>query len=308
MKATLRRGGAGAVLGLGLLLAVLPAPAHSADRAEETAQAEQQIIPCGDEAALRSALVAANTRGSGILTLPSGCVYSFTDDYPDGSGNALPTVTGNIQITSFGATIERSDAATETFRVLDVAAGATLTLNRITVRGGDSTTGGGIRNAGRLILNQSVVTENQATGDGGGIYTTDDLTLNSSRVSDNSAGGNGGGVADIGGDVRTLGGTIRDNTATSDGGGVYVSGSGATLRTTSTAFSGNLAGDQGGGIGVFGTAQARLLGSLVTGNTATSGGGIYEEPGSLVQLTSTPVTGNTPDNCAPAGSVPGCTG
>jgi hypothetical protein len=45
----------------------------------------------------------------------------------------------------------------------------------------------------------------------------------------------------------------------------------------------------------------------VTGNTAAHGGGIFNN-GGTVTLAKTPVTGNTPDNCEPPGTVPGCTG
>ena len=46
--------------------------------------------------------------------------------------------------------------------------------------------------------------------------------------------------------------------------------------------------------------------SLVTGNTASQGGGIYAVTGSPVTLKLTLVFRNVPDNCFPAGSIPGC--
>jgi hypothetical protein len=45
--------------------------------------------------------------------------------------------------------------------------------------------------------------------------------------------------------------------------------------------------------------------SQVTGNTAANGGGIFNNNGT-VTLASSPVTGNSPNDCAPSGSVPGC--
>ena len=48
--------------------------------------------------------------------------------------------------------------------------------------------------------------------------------------------------------------------------------------------------------------------SKVTGNTAgIHGGGIFKN-GGPVTLTASTVTRNTPDNCAPPGSITGCTG
>ena len=51
-----------------------------------------------------------------------------------------------------------------------------------------------------------------------------------------------------------------------------------------------------------------LTDRTVSNNTAfTDGGGIYVSTGT-VTLQSTTITGNVPDNCAPAGSVSGCSG
>jgi hypothetical protein len=36
-------------------------------------------------------------------------------------------------------------------------------------------------------------------------------------------------------------------------------------------------------------------------------GGIFEKPGSTVNLVRSPIVGNTPNNCRPQGAVPGCT-
>jgi hypothetical protein len=42
------------------------------------------------------------------------------------------------------------------------------------------------------------------------------------------------------------------------------------------------------------------------GNTVGQGGGIFAVPGSPVTLKLTLIARNTPDNCAPPGSVAGC--
>jgi hypothetical protein len=38
------------------------------------------------------------------------------------------------------------------------------------------------------------------------------------------------------------------------------------------------------------------------------GGGVYNASGTVTGATATNITANTPDNCAPSGSVRGCTG
>ncbi|WP_236061738.1 hypothetical protein [Actinacidiphila acididurans] len=88
----------------------------------------------------------------------------------------------------------------------------------------------------------------------------------------------GGGIANRGGGVFLTSSTVTGNTAVA-GGGIY--------------------NDNGG---------VQLIASSVTANSASvSGGGIYNNSGPVNVLTSV-VSGNTPDNCAPAGSVQGCTG
>ncbi|MEV6319177.1 hypothetical protein [Streptomyces sp. NPDC051776] len=93
-----------------------------------------------------------------------------------------------------------------------------------------------------------------------------------------AAGQPGGGVANLGGDLMLVSSALRNNEA-AQGGGLY-----------------NDAG------------TSNLVGSAVVGNTATTaggGGGIYEASGS-VNLVATLVRSNSPNNCAPVGSVPFC--
>jgi hypothetical protein len=118
------------------------------------------------------------------------------------------------------------------------------------------------------------------------------------------------------------------NSNTAAGSGVFASGGGiisaqgppgsapTTLTLNNSAVNGNRAGGDGGGIanGIPLPGPMPLPGgaltlnhSQVTGNTAAHGGGIFNN-GGTVTLAKTPVTGNTPDNCEPPGTIPGCTG
>jgi hypothetical protein len=80
----------------------------------------------------------------------------------------------------------------------------------------------------------------------------------------------------------------------------------------------NSASGSGGGILEVGVDQNFKFGfpggplvldhSTVTGNSASSGGGIFAFPVSPVTLDQSRVVENIPDNCAPRGSIPGCIG
>ena len=84
----------------------------------------------------------------------------------------------------------------------------------------------------------------------------------------------GGGVCIERGNFEMRGGTLRGNTATTNGGGVYVIGQG-TFQMQDGSITGNNAGD-GGGVFVANQGTFQMQGGSITGNTATGkGGGVY---------------------------------
>ena len=103
---------------------------------------------------------------------------------------------------------------------------------------------------------------------GGGVYVVGGGTLNMS-----------------GGKFTMSGGEISGNTATSNGGGVYVGGSGSTFTMSDTAsITDNTATSNGGGVGVYSGATFEMNGNAsITDNKATTGngGGVYEGGGTF---------------------------
>ncbi len=325
MKIILRSGAVTAAVGVGLSLAVLPAvPA--------TAAVGGTHVRCNDITALKTAINNANTNG-GRITLASRCTYTLTAaDNPD---DGLPEITGNVTISGRDTTIRRAPNATADFRILHVVSGGSLTLNSLTVSGGSlaGDSGGGIASTnGTLNLNRTTIKGNLANS-GGGLYNFGGrLNLDHSNVERNTAVSFGGGMANDGGGTLTMkgGALLKNRAVNSNGGGlenivgtanlnsVSVRGNtalvgggirnpnGSTLNLRSTTVSDNIA-VSGAGIS-NNNSTATLVRSLVTNNTAiTAGGGILNEANGQVTLTDSRVVRNTPDNCAPAGSVPGCT-
>jgi predicted outer membrane repeat protein len=184
-----------------------------------------------------------------------------------------------------------------------------------------------------------VIRRNSARGDGGGIYVEEGgegAVLDNSTVSGNRAGGRGGGFYDgefqqssvsgsaiegnraaegagVYNDASTqfelAASTVSGNHASGDGGGIYNADRESGSVTTSTV-SGNHAGGHGGGIYNKDSVTLAVAGTHITGNRAPGGGGgIFNDgPDADVTVTSSPVTGNKPDNCEPPGSIAGCTG
>ncbi|MBL1113994.1 hypothetical protein JK364_16565 [Streptomyces sp. 110] len=327
MRFISRSGAMTVAVGAGLSLAVLPAgPASAADDIQ---------VRCNDIPGLVNAINQANTNGARI-TLAPRCTYTLAT--PDNPDDGLPEITGDVTISGNNSTIRRDPDATENFRIFHVVSGGTLTLKSLTVSGGlsgdsgggalneqgtlnlndtvfkdnSAATGGGVSNdGGQLNLDRTTVERNRAASFGGGVVNSGDGTMTMKRGSllkNRAVTDNGGGLENILGTATLESVSVRGNSAINGGGIRNVNAS--TLNLKSTTLKDNIA-VRGAGLSNLstpaGTATATLVDSLVTRNTAiTAGGGIDNQAGQ-VTLTNTKVIDNEPDNCAPEGSVPGCT-
>jgi hypothetical protein len=311
------------VIGAALLvLAVAPVTAASASTSV--------TVPCsgtgGGAAGLIAAITAANGGGGGTINLAAGCNYALTTSnngtttgMPAPGLNGLPVVTSVITVVGSDTTIAANNTD---FRIFEVdGPGGNLTLEGLTISGGNSSIGGGILNAeGAVTLDQSVVTGNTAQVGGGGIASgvvnpahlgpIGTLTLNASHVNNNTAlasgsgGGGGGGILNHAGTL-TLNANSQVNDNTSDGGGGGIaSGNGnggaagtgsSTLIVNSSEVNDNTSngGPMAGAGGIANGGVATIVGSEVNGNHApgASGGGILNH-GSMT-ITSSIVDDNT---------------
>lgn len=151
--------------------------------------------------------------------------------------------------------------------------------------------GGGILNGpdGRLTVLDSSIMFNVARREGGGVadFTGDsEVPLNSVFMAgvflqSNQAfwtdTGRGGGLSSEGGTIVMFRNAVIANTASLDGGGVWLDG-GATLQMDETTVSSNQSGGDGGGLYLQGTAQIRT--SLIAqGSARANGGGIWTNSG-----------------------------
>jgi hypothetical protein len=212
------------------------------------------------------------------------------DNTTDGA-NGLPVIAkkDTLRIIGNGDAIEWSTASgTPAFRLFDVASGASLTLQNLTLQNGlafgsgVASEGGAIYNQDTLLLSGVTVQGNVAQGSdgvtrnnsdgtagdpaaGGGIWSNGSLMLeNGTMVQNNRAiGGNGGnGATGKRGVVVGIGGVGGD----ASGGGLYVAA--GTAYVTGASISNNSArGGAGGTWYIMGFAQA------YGGNAF--GGGLY---------------------------------
>lgn len=238
----------------------------------------------GGACTLRAAIQEANAPVSGgviTITLPAG-TYPLTLGalnmaqaiHISGAGSTLTTVTAHNLSTVF-----------------TVATTARVSLEAVTVAAGNagSGAGGGISNAGVLVLGDSVVSGSTAAS-GGGIQNSGTLGLENSTVTGNTAQGPGGGILNQG--ILAISNTvILNNVTTGDsGGGIYNAGS-AQARVIRSTISNNTAGHYYGG-GIHNSSAMTVIGSIIDNNVATGNGGGINNNGTLTVLAST-IAGNT---------------
>jgi hypothetical protein len=252
-------------------------------------------VPCAGQAALVTAINAANTAGGGKLTLAPHCDYQLTS--ADNGENGLPVITTKITINGRHASID----GTGSVRVFEVdGPGGALSLSQLTVTGGSADIGGGIANlGGSVVLDHAQVNHNAATMAGGGIASATfdpssmaTLTLRHSSVNDNqqtlppsedqnASGLGGGGIANVDGIAKLDHSKVNGNTAQAFVGGGIASGDYLNFSSTDSVLivrhsqvNGNSAPNAGGGGIQNLLGSATIDHSRVNGNTSLNGGGI----------------------------------
>jgi hypothetical protein len=306
-----------------------------ADPAMASGQMPTAVIGCGDITALDAAIDAANAHtGPSTIVLAPDCAYDILT--PAGSSvfgpAALPEITSAVTLTGVRTTIANATNSMP-FRIAAVSgtaaslmvqgitaseglaggsggcygvtAGATLVLKNSAVTDCSALKGGGgiIVNLGATAdIDDSVLTGNFSTA-GGAIYTEDGGSANvtGSYLSENQA-NRGAAIYADGSGLMVTASTITGNQADDQGGGIYNEGS--PMLVAGSTLQQNTAGDSGGGIANYG--PSTLQNTVVVANGAPSGGGVWQGGGHLTPIL-TVIAGNTPNNCEPIGSVPGCT-
>jgi hypothetical protein len=267
-------------------------------------QAETFRCGAGDVPCLIAAINEANANGTkNTIRLEAG-TYTLTapDNFFVGS-NGLPVITSPLTITGRGAEttiIERADNPPG-FRILQVATAGTLTLKRLTLRGGTAITneGGGILNRGTLTLLHTTVTDNFASV-GAGISTRGGTVTIMHSIIANNGGGIVGGLAIDGGTVTLHATTVTRNFAQGIGGiaNGFLGAAGGTVIITESAITDNIV-DLPAPAGIFNDGTMVITNTTITGNinplfpagSRFGGSGIENEGGTLLVTNST-VAGN----------------
>ncbi|HEY2772282.1 MAG TPA: choice-of-anchor Q domain-containing protein [Solirubrobacteraceae bacterium] len=245
------------------------------------------------------------------LAIPNDTIYV-------GPGTISDHVTIDPSIT--GLTIQGSgvDATTisggvgQSGSVITVQMDTTVTINDLTITGGNALGfGGGVNNAGNLTMQRDEVGFNTASpnpgislGLGGGVFSGSDdandyLTITDSTIIANRASDDGGGIYMLHGTLDRD--VINNNRVVSGGGeasagGVYV---GQTTLNDDTIFGNQVTNSAGSAVGDAGGLYAYLstvTDTTIARNFARTAGGF---DGDNDKLTGLLLSGNTGGNCRP---------
>ncbi|MEZ4238172.1 MAG: MopE-related protein [Myxococcota bacterium] len=226
---------------------------------------------------IASALAAAATGGDVAV-----CAGTYTGDL---------TISRPVRLHGLGDVTLRGTGSTTVVTVT----GLDVTLEGLTVSGGDGRLGGGlVVTGGGFVGRDLVVADNIATY-GGGILLNDPPTaaiLERIELRDNRARAFGGGLDLYSSDATCTDCTFVRNYASNRGGAVDVR-TNATLVVTRGTIDDNTAG-QGAGVWAGGGATVDLVDVAVTGNLSTGGGGgVFLNHNSLVSVSGGEVSGNS---------------
>jgi RTX calcium-binding nonapeptide repeat (4 copies) len=246
----------------------------------------------------------ANSSSPQIIHLGPG-TYNLTlspDSNGPGQSGALYVTAQNLIIEGAGLGQTIINASGLGDRAFNVASGANLTLDGVTVAGGSAgqnANGGGIFNSGTLTVSDSAISGNSAFV-GGGIENDGQLTIINSLISGNTSSRAGGGIdnffqGNVGATLTILNSTISGNNAGGFGGGIDNAG---TVTIDDSTISDNQAAFEGGG-GIYNTqfGTATIDDSTISGNAAIDtgitpqGGGIFNE--NVLTLINCTIANNT---------------
>jgi hypothetical protein len=237
-----------------------------------------------DQNNCKTPVTACKTIGHTISLASSGdSIFVFAATY---SEHGL-TVSINLTIAGSGASATIIDGRGARAWVMAINSGAHVSLTGFTIRNGGGGTcdtlhtfyGGGVQNAGVLIIANATIADNRGEA-GAGIYNTGTLTVNDSTISGN----------------RACSGLVTD------GGGLYNAGGTATINTstiTGNSASGQHGGGSGGGIYTYGSVT--IASSTISDNTAARyGGGLYVDGGAITiknSIVANNIGFSSPMNC-----------
>lgn len=207
-------------------------------------------------AELRAAV--ANSCVSLILMNPG--TYDLTTS---GSGQLLVDEDKTFRNTGGGEVVVDGAGAS---RVMDLRGGITVEIDGLTITGGSSGNGAGIRTRSDLTIRNSTITGNSGSNGGGLFHRAGALRMENVTVSGNTSNNHGGGL-DLRAGAELIHVTVANNAANNQGGGLR-SRSG-TVSLANTIVADNTQGSGGMVMGTITSVGVNLVEGGCSGCTGT---------------------------------------
>jgi CSLREA domain-containing protein len=199
-------------------------------------------------------------------------------------GSVLPDITKNVSIIGPGYTYftVNANGTGRVFTINSSGSNKTVTISDLTITGGNDVNSGGaifVSAGDTLNLSSSVISYSHAPN-GGGIFNAGDVVMNGCSIENNSAQQYGGGIYTQTGAMTIVNSSIQANTAV----GFY--GGGMFIRDGVVNFDNSVIGANtapwGGGLSMA-QGTTTILRSVLANNMASNGcgGGIYTQNGTL---------------------------
>jgi parallel beta-helix repeat protein/predicted outer membrane repeat protein len=286
----------GAALSLGAALAGQPAQAATflVSNLNDAGPGSLRQAVADAEAATGPDVVQFQAGLTGTITLTTGEIGIKDSVDIQGPGTSVISVSGNDASRIFYLYNSSNPAPSVSI------SGLTLTHGKASK--GD---GGAISDHGESLTLDNVAVTSSAANDGGGVFVSSgdgggpfSLTIQNSVLSGNTATNNGGAVyvRYVSGPVLIQHTQITGNTATNNGGGVAFYETNGDVTIDQSTISGNTAGQGGGGIYLYDTNAGTFTvqNSTVSGNNAADGAGVFlYGPDNPVVIENSTISGNT---------------
>jgi hypothetical protein len=206
--------------------------------------------------------IVAVLRGPGKISLsflrvsiPLGASFPTLPHLSSSTASALRAPLSRHQRVVLSPRSHLGICPTADYRIFQVNSVGDLTLENLTARHGNVTSGsgGGILNYGTLTVMNSILSENAASGYGGAITTfqggtvtvMDSTVITNKAVNPTTGGGWGGGISNYNGTLLVMRSTISGNTANDLGGGIHNREGSLTITDTTLSYNSSRT---GGGI------------------------------------------------------------
>ena len=195
------------------------------------------------------------------------------------------TLTGLTSVNANGI------SGNDKFRALTISTSKKVTIKNLTITNGKAEDGAGIyySGTGKLIIDNCIITDNEATRNGGGIYSSGNVQIISTTIKENDItganAGTGEGLYIFSGSVTMTGGGISQNISQlADSGAIFVR-KGAEFNFNGGLISGN------GSRAIYNHGTVNMTAGTISSHTAIRGGAIYNN-GSL-NISGGSITGNS---------------